>query len=266
MMNKKLLTLLVLVGGFALGGCDSVYKESDVIAFLQEPRSPVAGTEYRVLPPDVLRISSVAVNEIDDRTVQIRPDGKINLPLLGEIYVADMTPAQIEATLKDLARKYYKEGQVDATVTIEAYRSQTFYVMGHVRSPGPRIWSGGDTLLDSLASATPTFLAWEERILVIRGTPPERGGFRVLSSGFDYWFTGIHPPSDEKPRYVMMVNLMAMIKHGDLSKNILLKPGDIVYVPPTPLAAIGLAIGELLFPLNTVRALTPIVAGGLISP
>ena len=48
----------------------------------------------------------------------------------------------------------------------------------------------------------------------------------------------------------MTINLLAMIEHGDLSKNVLLKPGDIVYVPPTPLAKLGLEIQELLFPVR----------------
>ncbi len=262
MIDKKLLVLLVLAGGFALTGCRAVYEESEVIAFLQEPRSPVSGTEYRVLPPDELHISSLHVMEIEDKTVQIRPDGKINLPLLGEVYVANMTPAQIEATLKDLAQPYYE--QVDATVTIEAYRSQKYYVMGQVFSSGPRIWTGGDTLLDALALSIPNNLAWEERIMVIRSTPPDRGGFRVLKTKLDYRNSGIHPPSDDKPRYLMRVNLMAMIKHGDMSKNVLLKPGDIVYVPPTPLARIGLAIGELIYPITQLTTLAP--TAGLIVP
>ncbi len=263
MMNNKLLALLVLVGGLVLGGCSSIYDESEVIAFLQEPRSPVSGTEYRVLPPDVLHISSVHVSEIEDKTMQIRPDGKINLPLLGEIYVADMTPAQIEATLKDLAKPYYE--QVDATVTIAAYRSQKYYVMGQVYTPGPIIWTGGDTLLDALAITTPTNLAWEERIVVIRSTPPDRGGYRVLKSKFDYRYFGIHPPSDDKPRYLMTVNLLAMMEHGDLSKNVLLKPGDIIYVPPTPLAKLGLEIQELLFPVRPFSEVARI-PGALILP
>ncbi len=255
-MKKKLLALLVLVGGLALGGCNGMYEESEVIAFLQEPRSPVSGTEYRVLPPDVLHISSVQVTEIEDKTVQVRPDGKINLPLLGEIYVADMTPAQIESTIKDLAKPYY--AQVDATVTIAAYRSQKYYVMGHVYTPGPIVWTGSDTLLDALAYTTPTSLAWEERIVVIRSTPPDRGGFRVLSPKWYYRFLGIHSPSDDKPRYMMTINLLAMIEDGDLSKNVLLKPGDIVYVPPTPLAELGLVIQELLFPVRPFAEVTRI--------
>ncbi|MCH7526129.1 MAG: hypothetical protein IID39_01710 [Planctomycetes bacterium] len=51
-----------------------------------------------------------------------------------------------------------------------------------------------------------------------------------------------------------------MIKTGDTRMNILLEPEDIVYVPPTPLAWLGLKIQELLFPVSSVNV-APGIAG-----
>ncbi len=250
-MNKNYLYLLVvLVAGMIVGGCETTYEESEVIAFLREPRSPVSGPEYRVMPPDVLVISSQHVAEINEKTIRVRPDGIINLPLLGEIYVANKTPTEIEADINAEAAKYYKTKQVDANVTVAGFKSQRYYVMGHVFRPGPKYWNGSDTLLDALAAATPTNLAWEERVLIIRSEAPARGGFRVDPPGSDYWDTGVHPPSEDRPRHVMTVNLMAMMENGDLSKNILIRPNDIIYVQPTPAAKAGLAIREFLFPVQ----------------
>jgi len=48
------------------------------------------------------------------------------------------------------------------------------------------------------------------------------------------------------------VDLMAMVKTGDLSHNILLKPDDVIYVPPNPFAAVGLALQEMLFPTRPI--------------
>ncbi len=179
MNRNSVCILLALAVGVVLSGCGT-YTETEVIAFLQQPRSPVSGLAYHVMPPDVLEISSQNVIEINAKIVKIRPDGKINLPLLGELYVAEMTPAQIEEQIKATAIQYYKHEQVDATVTVLEYNSQKYYVMGHVALPGPKIWTGNDTLLDALAVAAPTNLAWEERIKVIRSTAPARGGFRVV--------------------------------------------------------------------------------------
>ena len=62
------------------------------------------------------------------------------------------------------------------------------------------------------------------------------------------------PPATAVPEKVeanvMRVNLMAMIKKGDMSKNVYLQPDDVIYVPANPLAAIGLAIQQLLLPIR----------------
>jgi len=202
------------------------------------------------LPPDVLEISSRHVSEINGNRVIVRPDGKINLPLLGEIYVAGLTPRQIEEQIEKKASAYYEV--VDATVNVAEYNSQNFYVFGEVYRPGPYRWTGSDTLLDALANAQPTRLAWPERIKVVRGSRPQRGGYATSQPSDQYVKKGIHPPSPEHPREEMTINLMAMIDSGDLANNILLKPNDVIYVQPNPFAAIGLAIQQVLFPVRPV--------------
>ena len=262
MKTERRLTSIVpcLVAGLlATGGC--TYHAEEVNAFLQEPRSPVSGTEYRLLPPDVILVRSQHVPEINNIRQQVRPDGKINLPLLGEISVADRTPKQVEGLLTAAARDYYQ--QTDATVEVVGYNSQKFYVFGQVRAPGPLPWTGRDTLLDALARAQPTTLAWPERIIVVRGSQPQDGGYATSQPSKKYTWTGVHPPAADKPRHRMLINLMAIVKSGDMANNVLLKPNDIIYVQPNPLAAIGLAIQQCLFPIRPgVEAITVPAAAG----
>ena len=148
-MRTRNIAIAVLTGATACCVLTGCYDPNEIKDFLLKPRAPVSGTEYRVLPPDVITITSRQVPEIASVTQRIRPDGKINLPLLGEVYVANMTPREIEETLKKKASKYYE--QVDATVTVSAYLSQAFYVFGQVNRQGPQPWTGRDTLLDALA-------------------------------------------------------------------------------------------------------------------
>lgn len=259
----------------ALAGCGG--KDDRLRAFLLEPRSPVSGTEYRVLPPDMLSITSQYVPDIHNVSQQVRPDGKINLPLLGEVYVADRTPKEIEEVLKKMAKDYYE--RVDAVVNVTAYRSQKIYVFGQVSRPGPVPWTGTDTLLDILAQVQPTQLSWPEKIKVVRGKPPMQGGYlkekhkkeppppAAEDIGTAVPTAVAKPQKDPSPEEVaaaaaaagpkeggegtvMVINLMAMVQKGDLSHNVLLKPNDVIYVPPNPLAAIGLAIQQLLFPIR----------------
>ncbi|MGB2753687.1 MAG: polysaccharide biosynthesis/export family protein [Phycisphaerae bacterium] len=284
--NRCLGVLIGCLLGAAAMGCGG--NNERLKAFLQEPRSPVSGSEYRVLPPDVILINSIYVSDINNFKVEVRPDGKINLPLLGEVTVAGNTPREIEAVLKARSREFYEE--VDATVQVTEFRSQKIYVFGQVARPGPLPWTGTDTVIDVLAQVQPTPLAWPERIRVIRGKPPIRGGYlRPSKEDQEDQAEKSDPEEDapapsteefpvakegedkqEKPltveeatkmaaeaaraaeagdgsdAHMMKVNMMNMVEKGDFSQNVLLKAGDVVYVPPNPLAAFGLAMQQVL--------------------
>ncbi|OPZ98109.1 MAG: Polysaccharide biosynthesis/export protein [Planctomycetes bacterium ADurb.Bin412] len=222
-------------------------------AFLREPRSPVAGVEYIVLPPDTLSLSSLHITEINGILQQVRPDGKIVLPLLGEIYVAGKTPKEIEEAILEASGAYYKKA--DVTVVVSQYNSQKYYVFGQVSRPGPFRWTGCDTLLDVLAVSQPTNLAWPERIQITRAPQPTKGGYLVTGSEEErekqeeeYEAAGL----TEAGSNVIIVDLKRMIEKGDLSQNILLLPDDVVNVPPNPFAAVGLALQTVLFPTRPV--------------
>ncbi len=238
----------VLAAGMlcACGGCS--YNAEEVNAFLLKPRAPISGTEYRVLPPDMLAITSRHVPEITGLTQQVRPDGKVNLPLVGEVKVANRTVEEIEKEINDRAKDYYE--QVDVTVTVAGYNSQKYFVFGEVGRAGAIPWTGHDTLLDALAMAQPTFLAWPERIFIVRGDEPQEGGRAEVCTSKEYAKTGIHAEDPKYPRHRIMINLMAMVRNGDLTNNILLKPNDVIYVQPNPLAALGEGIQMVLFPVR----------------
>jgi len=284
MTNRICLPILVsvLLLGLLATGCTS---EADRLrAFLQERRTPVSGVPYRVLPPDVILVRSTYVPEIDGISQQIRPDGRINLPLVGELDVVGknetgLTPTEIEDQITKAAEDYYE--RVDATVQVVGFNSQKVYVFGQVAGPGPQQWTGTNTLLDVLAQSQPTMLAWPERILLVRGKTPRRGGYLLDVKDLDEIAgkagDGESAPDEvgtvvakvetkeggaeeEKPpatavpekveANVMRVNLMAMIKKGDMSKNVYLQPDDVIYVPANPLAAVGLALQQLLLPIR----------------
>lgn len=233
-------------------GC---YNTEEVKAFLQVPRSPVSGVEYRIAPPDVLTVTSLQVQEVNQVTQQVRPDGKINVPLLGEVFVAGKTPAEVEEALADMAKEYYSE--VSLTVEVLHFNSRRYYVFGQVFSPGPLPWTGHDTVLDALSKSQPNELSWPERVLIVRGDKPSEGGFPSDPPDESFLFKvgGVRPEQDDRPRHVLTVNLLAMLESGDLSSNVLLMPNDIVYVQPNPFARVGLLIQNILFPLVGARDL-----------
>lgn len=263
-MNRRWAFRWTMLGLLVLGttaGCR--YNPEELQAFLLQPRAHVTGTDYRVMPPDGIQVTSLHVPEIAG-THRIAPNGKVNLPLLGEIYIANMTTKEIEQTLMEAAKEYYE--QVDATVQVTGYNSQRFYVFqdgggmggaggggGSPGSGGARAYTGRDALLDVLSQLERR--AWHERITVLRVAQPAKGGYIVSKKSKKYEWWGIHPDLPGKPRYKMTFNLKAMYREGDMSNNILLKPDDIVWVPMRPWASFAQWVRDLVEPVSPILEL-----------
>ncbi len=216
------LTALCGLAAAASAGCANKYDDMKV--FMRAHENEVAGTIYRLEPPDVIVINSPTCPEVDNEVQRIRADGKISLDLLGEVYVAGMSPAEIAAKLQEQLARYYENPRVD--VRVAAYESKSVYVFGQVAVPGPHPFTGRDTLMDVLARARPTFIAWGAQVKVIR------------------------PSARPDERREITVDVDRIVETGDMRDNLLLQEGDIVYVPPTPLGWVGLRVNEVLFPVS----------------
>src|SRR3954463_4849028 len=103
------------------GGCESARK-SDVQAegpqglFRPATEREVSATEYRVAPPDKLVIRAPGIKELDNVQTTIRPDGKITVNLLNDVFVAGKTPEEISKALTDAASKYYNNANIKVEV------------------------------------------------------------------------------------------------------------------------------------------------------
>lgn len=231
-----------LAGLFALGivtgaGCSSTPNDREVNAFIHDWEANVSAAEYRVQPPDSIEISSPQSPEVDGEIQTIRQDGKISLRLLGDVQVAGLTPAEIARKLESLLATYYESPQVN--VRLADAMSKKYYVFGQVEQPGAFPYSGRDTLITALAKARLRFIAARDKITVIR------------------------PSQHEDKRSVVCVNAKRMIEDGKMDQNLLLQEGDIIYVPPTPLGRLGLAIAELTFPLGQASQSVMVSGGGM---
>src|SRR4051812_11967968 len=86
------------------------------------------------------------------RTVPVRPDGKITLPLVGEVVAAGMTPRNLEANLTKQLTSFVASPSV--TVSVQTVHSQKFNIVGEVNRPGVYELNGPPmTVLDALALA-----------------------------------------------------------------------------------------------------------------
>jgi polysaccharide export outer membrane protein len=106
--------------------------------------------DYRLGPGDKLRIEVYGQQQLS-QSLQIRPDGKITLPLVGDVLAAGKTSMQVR---DDLARAFkdYVHNPVVTVIVQEATSSQV-YVIGEVSAPGAQVLEGPTTILQALAQA-----------------------------------------------------------------------------------------------------------------
>jgi polysaccharide export outer membrane protein len=226
-----------MVGTLAAASCGP--SDREINAFIHAWEASVSAPDYRVQPPDTIAISSPTAPEVDGESQSIRQDGKINLRLIGEVKVAGMTPAEIARKLEALLQIYYLDPKV--SVRVSGKGSKHFYVFGEVSRSGAFPYTGRDTLLRVLADAQPTFVAWKSQIKIIR------------------------PSHEKNKRRVMTVDADRIMKEGKLDQNVLLQEGDILYVPPTPLAWVAYRVYEILWPFTPAVG-TQTGPGGIITP
>lgn len=105
---------------------------------------------YKIGPQDVLRIDVWKETEIS-RSVPVRPDGKISLPLLNDVQAAGLTAMELKSVITDGLKQFINSPQV--TVTVTEINSRRIYVTGEVTKPGAYALLPNMTALQALTSA-----------------------------------------------------------------------------------------------------------------
>jgi polysaccharide export outer membrane protein len=106
--------------------------------------------DYVIGPQDLLAINVWHEPELS-QSVPVRPDGKISLPLVGDLEVSGLTPRLLQARLAQELEAYIHKPQV--TVIVREVNSRKFYIIGQVERPGTYSLSARMTVLDALATA-----------------------------------------------------------------------------------------------------------------
>ena len=169
------------------------------------PARVEAGAEhgtYVIGAEDVLDVSVWQEKDIS-RTVPVRPDGRISIPLVNDIQAEGLTPMQLADSITEKLKKFLTKPQV--TVTVVAVNSQLIFVVGEVNRPGPMSLLPKMTALQAVSTAG-----------------------------------GVSQFADQKHAYVMRheggkdltlpLNYRDLLR-GDLHGNVVLKAGDTIVVP-----------------------------------
>jgi polysaccharide export outer membrane protein len=196
-------TILALVACLAL-------QSTPAPAASRVPSSP----EYVVGPQDVLNITVFGEADISKRYT-VDGDGTIDFPFIGRVRAAGQTLRQVQDVLvKRLGGGFLVNPQV--TIEVAEFRSQSIFITGEVRSPGAYPIKGSMTIVEALALAGPTQAASNEIVVVRPKAPAERSGPLL--------------PGDGDSAETTKVNIRDL-QSGKVSLNILLQPGDTVFVP-----------------------------------
>jgi polysaccharide export outer membrane protein len=200
---SAVLALLLLLSG---GRTPQAQKPCDgATSARPAPAAQAVGgeEEYRIGPQDVLRIDVWKEPEIT-RTVPVRPDGKISLPLLNDVQAAGLTASQLSAFITEGLKKFINSPQV--TVSVSEINSRRVYVTGEVAHAGAFPLLPNMTVLQALSSS---------------------GGFTQFAK-----VKGIYVLRTENGKQVKHpFNYKEVLAGRSQEQNITLEPGDVIVVP-----------------------------------
>ena len=200
----NILTSLSLVIGLLTGLVSCVAPSQEII-----DETSNSTKDFLLGPEDLLDIVVWKNEDLSQKAVVVRPDGKISMPLIGEITASGRTAnqlaSQIAARLKE-----YKDNPV-VTVSVKEVNSYYVYVLGEVTKPGKYQLKSHATVLQAVAMASGfTNYASKNKMKVIRHVQGENGTTREIRipARYDDLISGT----------------------GDIG-NFFLKTGDVVIVP-----------------------------------
>ncbi|HLY60732.1 MAG TPA: polysaccharide biosynthesis/export family protein [Terriglobia bacterium] len=169
----------------------------------EQRAADVDASSYIIGPEDVLDIN-VWKEPDNSKTVPVRPDGKISLPLLNDVTAAGLTPMQLQGVLTEGLKKFISEPQV--TVIVTQVNSRRVYVLGEVTRTGALPMLPNMTVLQALSAA---------------------GGLSQYAKT-----NGIYVLRTENGHQATLpFNYKDVVRGKRPEQNILLKPGDTIVVP-----------------------------------
>jgi polysaccharide biosynthesis/export protein len=158
---------------------------------------------YKIGAQDVLKIDVWREDQLT-RTVPVRPDGKITLPLLNDIQAVGLAPMELAAAIRNELKKFITDPQV--TVSVTEINSRRIYVNGEVNKPGAYQLLPHMTVLQALSGS---------------------GGFTTFARVKSiYVLRNVNGKAARIP-----FNYKEAINGKNVDQNIELQPGDVIVVP-----------------------------------
>lgn len=200
MGNGALIGVLLVAFQVLLGGC----LQPDV----QYKGMSVPPSEFLIGPEDVL-VVTVWRNQELSKEVIVRPDGKISLPLIGDIAAAGLTAQDLSKQISDKLAEFMSTPTV--SVQVKEINSYHVFVVGEVAKPGKFVLKSFASVLQGISYA---------------------GGFTTFASRNNVHVLRMVKNGQGETRQVMIpVPYQDIVQGRNLEANFILKAGDIIVVP-----------------------------------
>ena len=218
MSNRKFFGLLVLLMSAAASICAqdkttkdgaenklASDKEKTGTRGAEEPavKPAVEDPNYIIGPEDELYVNVWREGDFS-RSVPVRPDGKISLPLLNDVQASGLTPMQLGAEITTRLKKFIADPQV--TIIVSRVNSQRIYIVGEVTRAGAYPLVPNMTVLEALSSA---------------------GGCSPFAKQTKIYILRVENGQEVRRPF----NFKKVLSGQRMEQNILLKPGDTIVVP-----------------------------------
>jgi polysaccharide biosynthesis/export protein len=154
---------------------------------------------------DVLAINVWKEPDVSQRSIPVRSDGKISLPLVGEVQAAGRTPLRLEQDIAARLKSYIADAEV--TVMVQQINSQKYNILGQVAKPGSYPLLNSQTVLDAIAIA---------------------GGFRDFAKQKSIYILRQNPDGTQSR---LPFNYKNVVKGQDSAQNVKLQPRDTIVIP-----------------------------------
>ena len=193
----------LLIAGCASTGADEL-PPATFVALQEGP-----GEEYIIGPLDSLTIHVWRNPELGAEKIQVRPDGRITIPLVKDMPAVGKTPAMLEEDIRLQLSEYIEDPLVSVIVNEFAGTfSQQIRIVGATEQPASLPYRANMTVLDAMIAV---------------------GGLSEYASGNKAKLIRFDKQSGKQREYAL--RLTDLLRRGDSAANVMLRPGDVIIIP-----------------------------------
>jgi polysaccharide biosynthesis/export protein len=212
------------------------------------PAGPADAAEYVLGPEDQIVIHAPNAPEINDKNVRLDLRGDINMPTVGRVHAAGMTPRQLEDELVKRLKVYLEEPEV--AIDVMEFKSQPVSVIGEVATPGVQQVEGRKTLIEILSQAGGVREADAGPTVKITRRI-ERGPIPLAGAATDA--SGMYSTVE--------IALKPLLEARTPEKNIVILPYDTISIPKAEIVYVMGEVGKPgAVPLNDAHSMTVLQA------